>query len=209
MDKFLQQLAERLQIYDADVVSADELADWPDGLCDKLVTEGILKEIEHAKGVICDQCEENCFIEPDIRTNPDTGEPIGVFICTRNPDIGRIEVNLDQARQWKIDKEKLKELGFLKKKAKRRKRRASSKLSPSEQEVYRMAYVEGKKVKQIAIELRCTDKNIYKHLRNAEKKIKAQNSRSINLSKAQALPTDKRGQVHLGVEDNEPSELGG
>jgi hypothetical protein len=103
VDKFLQQLADRLQILDAEIITADEVADWPDGKLDELIAAKILSPIENAKGVKCDQCEKNCFIEPNIRTNPDTGETIGVFVCP----VGRIEVDLNHLRQWRIDKKKL------------------------------------------------------------------------------------------------------
>ena len=201
MDDSLTKLAERLQIPDADIVSADETADWPTGKLDELVEAGILVEIQHSKGVVCDQCEENCFIEPDIRTNPDTDESIGVFVCTLNPDIGRIEVDLDRLRQWRIDKDKLKELGLLKKKVKRKKRKVSSELTPKETEVYNLIHIQKKTQQQAAIEMRCTPQNISKLLTKAEEKIKAKSSRSVSLKKAQRLPEDRRSQVNISEED--------
>lgn len=115
MDEFLKQLAERLQTYDSEIITADEIADWPEGKLDELVSMGILTRTENAKGVICDQCEENCYIEPDIRTVPKIGKAVGVFVCTRNPDIGRIEIDLNRLRQWRITKKKLSQLGYGKK----------------------------------------------------------------------------------------------
>ena len=112
MDKFLEQLAQRLQIPDADIITADETADWPTGKLDEFVEAGVLAEVPHSKGLICSECEENCFIEPDIRAMPDTGEAVGIFICTRNPDIGRIEIDLNRLRQWKISDQKLSELDY-------------------------------------------------------------------------------------------------
>ncbi len=112
MDELLKQLAERLQVPEADIISADETADWPTGKLDELVETGVLAEIQHSKGVVCRECEENCFIVPDIRTIPDTGEATGIFVCTRNPDIGRIEVDLNRLRQWRIIAQKLSELGY-------------------------------------------------------------------------------------------------
>lgn len=114
MDSFLEQLAGRLQISGADVITADETKDWPEGKRDELIAGGVLTPIENATGVVCDQCEENCYIEPSIRTYQQDGEEkaIGVFVCTRNPDIGRIEVDLNRLRQWKINNEKLQSLGY-------------------------------------------------------------------------------------------------
>jgi len=197
----LQQLAERLQAFDADVISADEIADWPTGKLDELVEIGVLEEIEHAKGVVCRECEENCFIEPNIRTNSNTGETTGVFVCTRNPDIGRIEVDLNRLRQWRINSEKLEALGYSKKKTKKRKRKVSSDLTPKETEVWRLIHIRGKTPQQAAIEMQCSTQNISKLLKKAEDKVKAKGSRSLNLNKAQRLPEDRRGQTNISDGD--------
>ncbi len=116
MDKFLQQLADRLRIPDSEIITADETEDWPTGKLDELVEAGVLAEIQHSKGVVCRECAENCFREPDIRTNPETGEATGIFVCARNPDIGRIEVDLDRLRQWRINIKRLSQLGYRKSK---------------------------------------------------------------------------------------------
>ena len=111
MDDFLAKLTGRLQVFDADIISADETAEWPDGKLDELVEAGILVEIQHSKEVACDECGENCPIEPERRTNPEIGKSTGVLTCPRNPDIGRFPVDLNRLRQWKISAQKLAELG--------------------------------------------------------------------------------------------------
>lgn len=112
MDKILRSLAERLRIPDAEIITADEMSGWPEGTLQELISKGILVEIAHSKGITCTQCEENCYIEPDIRNIPGQDRAIGVFICTRNPDIGRVEIELDRLRQWRINRVKLNELGY-------------------------------------------------------------------------------------------------
>jgi len=201
VDEFLVKLAERLQIPDADTVSADEMAGWPEGKLDELVKTGVLEEIRPSKGVVCDVCEENCFIEPDVRTNPSTGLSTGVFFCTGNPDIGRIEVDLNRLKQWKISGEKLEALGYTRKKRKQRKRKVSSELTLKETEVFALIHVRKKTQQQAAIEMGCTPQNISNLLKKAETKMKAQNSRSINFSKAQKLPEDRRGQTNISNKD--------
>lgn len=197
MDELLAKLADRLQIYDSEIITADETKDWPNGKLDELVKMGVLVEIEHAKGLICNECEEGCFIEPNIRTNPDTGAATGVFVCTRNPDVGRIEVDLNRLRQWKISGGKLEALGYAKKKAKKRNIKVSSDLTPKETKVFTLIHVKKKTQQQAAIEMRCTPQNVSKLLKKAEAKMKARNSRSINLNKAQKLPEDRRGQANI------------
>lgn len=106
MNEFLKQLADRLRTYDSEIITADETADWPEGKLAEFVSEGILSEIQPSTSVVCDQCEENCPIEPERRTIPKTGKAVGVFVCTR-PDMGRIEVDLNRLRQWQVNKKKL------------------------------------------------------------------------------------------------------
>ena len=191
MDEFLAKLAERLQTSDADTVSADETKDWPDGKLDELIAAGILTEIGHAKGVICNQCGENHYIEPDIRTSPDC-KTVGVCIC---PDVGRVEIDLNRLRQWQINKDELEKLGLLNKKVKRRRRKVSSELSKRETEAYQLVHVQSKTPNQAAIEMTCSKQNVSNLLKKAEAKIKAQRSRSINWDKTQKLPEDERGQT--------------
>jgi hypothetical protein len=59
----------------------------------------------------------------------------------------------------------------------------------------------GKTQQQAAIEMGCTPQNVSKLLKKADVKMKAKNSRSINLDKAQQLPKDKRGQTNISTED--------
>jgi hypothetical protein len=112
VDGFLAQLAKRLRVPDADVITGDEVRDWPDGKLEELLAEGILQEIEHGTTVICDQCDEHCTIEPQLRTDPQTGRMVGVHVCLREEAGGRIEIDLDRLRRWRISKRKLAQIGY-------------------------------------------------------------------------------------------------
>jgi hypothetical protein len=107
VDGFLAQLAKRLRIPDADIITGDEVGDWPDGKLEELLAKGVLQEIEHGTTVVCDQCDEYCSIEPQRRTDPQTGKTIGVHICMSEEVGGRIEIDLDRLRQWQVDKKRL------------------------------------------------------------------------------------------------------
>ncbi len=112
LDRFLAQLARRLRIPDADIVTADEVRGWPTGRLDRLLTAGLLQETEPGTTVVCDQCDEHCAIEPQLRTDPQTGKTIGVHICMREGTGGRIIIDLDRLRRWTIDKRELSKLGY-------------------------------------------------------------------------------------------------
>jgi predicted DNA-binding protein (UPF0251 family) len=88
-------------------------------------------------------------------------------------------------------------LGYTKRKTKKRNIKVSSNLTIKETEVWTLIYVNKKTQQQAAIEMRCTPQNVSKLLKKAEAKMKAQNSRSINFSKAQKLPEDRRGQTNI------------
>jgi len=112
VDGFLAQLAKRLRIPDADIITGDEVRDWPDGKLEELLAEGVLQEIEHGTTVMCDQCDEHCSIEPQRRTDPQTGKTVGVHICMREEGGGRIEIDLDRLRRWRISRRKLAQIGY-------------------------------------------------------------------------------------------------
>ena len=112
MDDLIAHLAKRLHVPDADIVTGDEVRNWPDGKLQELLAEGILQEVELGTTVVCDQCDEHCSIKPQRRTDPQTGKVIGVHICMREEAGGRIEIDLDRLRRWRINKRKLSQLGY-------------------------------------------------------------------------------------------------
>lgn len=116
MDELLCQFAKRCRLPESSIVTADEASNWPNGVLEELLSKTILKEVEPARTVICDQCPDNCTIQPDRRDDPATGKTIGVFVCYQEPEIGRMEIDLQRLRRWKIDAEKLKELGYIREK---------------------------------------------------------------------------------------------
>ncbi|HUU90126.1 MAG TPA: hypothetical protein VM238_02830 [Phycisphaerae bacterium] len=102
MNDLLHVILTRADVPEASVFSADEVVRWPPGALDLLLRSGLLRETAPANGLVCDQCEEACWIEPDIREDPQTGKKIGVFFCTRREDIGRFTVDLERLRQWEV-----------------------------------------------------------------------------------------------------------
>jgi hypothetical protein len=108
----LAQLAAQLSVPDGDIITADDVRKWPDGKVQELVAERILQEIDPGTAVVCDQCDERCSIEPQRRTDPRTGKVVGVHLCLREEGGGRIEIDLNRLRRWRINKRKLAQMGY-------------------------------------------------------------------------------------------------
>jgi len=108
----LAQLAAQLRVPDGDIVTGDEVRKWPVGKLQELVAEHILQEIDPGTTVVCDQCDERCSIEPQRRTDPRTGKMVGVHLCMREEGGGRIEIDLNRLRRWRINTRKLTQMGY-------------------------------------------------------------------------------------------------
>jgi len=92
----------RADVLDGDTFPADEVIRWPPGSLDCLVRADLIREIAPSSGLVCDQCEDACYIEPSIREDPRTGKRLGTYFCRTNEDIGRFTVNLERLRQWQV-----------------------------------------------------------------------------------------------------------
>ncbi len=75
-----------------------EVAEFPPGVLDRLVKLGVLREIASATGVRCDECGENCWIEPVLHDSPKG--PVAYYSCNRNEDVGGFFVEMDRFRLW-------------------------------------------------------------------------------------------------------------
>ena len=150
----------------------------------------MLISISDAITIKCPCCSKGCPVEP-VKGIANDGTEYYEVLCDKE---GSNDVDPFYFKQWEItDKIKM----YLPKTKKKRNRRASSELSPPEEEIYRMVHAEGKTQQQAAIELGCSPQNISKHLHNAEVKIAAKISRSVSTERAQDIPHDKRGQENI------------
>lgn len=107
-DVFFQKLTGRLKIPGGNILTYEEIQDWPPGMQEELEKAGMIRQIEPAAEVICNQCEERCPIIPELFTHPKTEEKVWLYVCPEKPDIGRIQVEPDQRMRWEIlpDKKK-------------------------------------------------------------------------------------------------------
>lgn len=101
-DEFYANLCKRLAVPDGQLLTYDEVMQWPAGKLDELVQQGKIKEAAVSESIVCIECPEKCLIVPDVRQNPETGKLSGVYICPNDEDIGRITVDLERKRRWEI-----------------------------------------------------------------------------------------------------------
>lgn len=102
MNQLLEHILRRAEVPQAELFTTDEVARWPEGTLDWLMRAGILREAEPAEEVLCEECEEGCWIKPNIREDPQTHRRVGTYFCRRNKDIGRFKVDLSRRRRWKF-----------------------------------------------------------------------------------------------------------
>lgn len=79
----------------------DEVKNWPSGVLDVLVANGLLQPAQPAAAIECDGCEENCINKPVVVYPSQEDKPGRAFIvCDEHDDMGRIHVSFDRMRQW-------------------------------------------------------------------------------------------------------------
>lgn len=82
------------------VVTADEVARWPDGTLAELLDEGLLEKIEQpATTVECDACTEAHVEEVQFVEEPPDSTPRAYIPC---PESGRVAVDPERMRRWRI-----------------------------------------------------------------------------------------------------------
>lgn len=86
----------------ASVYRADEVARWPQGVLERLVGLGILREIRPAKTVECDGCMAGCIVTPDIDVNPQTGRVEGYYYCRDEEYGGPMTFAAAAFRRWEL-----------------------------------------------------------------------------------------------------------
>ena len=100
-DELVRQLVQRAQskVRSDRIVTADEVAEWPDGAFDALLREGILQEIQPATTVECDACfERHAEVVEFVEEPP--GSALRAYIAC--PEFGRVKVDTQRMRRWEI-----------------------------------------------------------------------------------------------------------
>lgn len=82
------------------VVAADEVAKWPRGLLERMLSEGVLRPDENAKSISCDACGQDHAEQVEFVESP-PGSKLRAYITC--PENGRVQVPLDRLRRWLIN----------------------------------------------------------------------------------------------------------
>ena len=104
MSSLTEYLAKKIMLSGSELVSFDELKEWPTDEVEKAKADGKLIRTEDADGIICRQCPEGCWKEVEARTKG--GRAVGVFYCEDDDCGGLIEVEIERLGQWEIIGEK-------------------------------------------------------------------------------------------------------
>ncbi|MGQ0618300.1 MAG: hypothetical protein ACT4QA_00040 [Panacagrimonas sp.] len=87
---------------DAVFFGADEVATWPRGALEALTRAGFLQAAPPADVIVCDGCEQNCFMPVYVRPAEDDRAARAFVSCDKTEDLGRIRVELDRLRRWRL-----------------------------------------------------------------------------------------------------------
>lgn len=100
-DEIREQLQRRVDsgILGMEIVTADEVTDWPEGTLDSLVENGVLAESQPAETVTCDACFAD-HVEPVQYVEEPPGSPLRAYIAC--PEAGRVAVDTERMRRWEI-----------------------------------------------------------------------------------------------------------
>lgn len=95
-------ILERAELAGCDVFARPEVAGWPPGVLDRMVSMDILTEIELAAGVEYDGCDERCYITNDgLVPHPDDGQRLVCVHRCRN-GCGHVVLDAGVFDRWRF-----------------------------------------------------------------------------------------------------------
>ena len=83
------------------VFTSDIVRGWPDGALGLFDHLGIIGRGTNAEGLVCDECEERCWVVPDRRRRP-SGEMVLVHMCEKRDDIGYVYYPFNRLHTWRV-----------------------------------------------------------------------------------------------------------
>ena len=106
LTRLLGQLLERADFPGQGRIGSEELPDWPAGAHQLLVDLRLVSRASNERGLVCDECEEECWLEP-TRTANVGGEDVLVDACPNGRDVGLLTFHPSRLVAWRLDLEGL------------------------------------------------------------------------------------------------------
>jgi len=83
--------------------TADEVAGWPEGALDFFVRQRLLSPTTPARLVVCDGCEEGCFMPVEVPPANARLSTAPFIICNQRDDIGQVRVDPNRLKRWRVE----------------------------------------------------------------------------------------------------------
>ena len=102
----LTRLLERADFPGQGRIGSEELPDWPEEAHQALVDLRLLSRASNERGLVCDECEERCWLEP-TRTTDAKGQDVLIHACLQGRDVGLLTFPPSRLVSWRLDLEGL------------------------------------------------------------------------------------------------------
>lgn len=102
MNDLVGHLEERLKLTGCEIISYDELVDYPAEQVEEAKRQGRLRQVDDADGILCDQCPEPCWKDVDIREDRQTGKLVGTYFCDDEDHPGMITIDVKRLELYEV-----------------------------------------------------------------------------------------------------------
>lgn len=100
MKSLLEYVKSQAKLSGRQLLSYDTLAEFPKEQAKELEVKGVLFQIRDADGIICTECDQECW--KPVETRIKDGKAIGVIYCEDEDCGSLIPVELVRLQQWEI-----------------------------------------------------------------------------------------------------------
>ncbi len=83
-------------------ITADEVAEWPAGLFNKLHAQALLTKAEPLPVLECRGCEQACFMPVNVLPGEGKRAARAFIACDKPQNYGRVRVDFARLRQWQL-----------------------------------------------------------------------------------------------------------
>lgn len=109
---YLTLLLRQLAAVEGDklLISDEERVEVPDDVWATMVQLKIVQQVQPAKSLICDGCDESC-VRPVVIYPANAKSPARAFVvCDIREDVGRVHVDFERLNQWQVSEQQLAEM---------------------------------------------------------------------------------------------------